>query len=308
MRFWGVLALSAAGVCGSAAIGQNDARNLINGKEARSGEFPEVVYISTPGGRCTATVVGPRVIVTAAHCGENNEQATFQVGQTVFKAKLTRSPIYQEGNPDKDHDIALGLIDKDVTGIKFASIGGAATVGSDITLAGYGCTQVGGSGGNDGILRYNDSTIRSHTGFDMESSKQGGGALCFGDSGGPAFVKLSNPVAEHHFLLGVNSKGNIRDRNWNCRTDTRESRDFLENFAQQNSVKICGINQDCSGGAPNPSPSPTPGPEPTNTPQPGTCLAQVRDADGARKMINQRVSELKACMQSLDLQGLSYIE
>jgi hypothetical protein len=304
MRLFGVIALSIISVATYAAARRPLAPNLINGKEAKNGEFPEVVYISMNGGRCTATIVGPRVIVTAAHCGENGETAQFQIGQTIYKAKLTRSPIYQEGNPDKDHDISLGLIDKDVTGIKFASVGGKAQTGTDITLAGYGCTQVGGSGGNDGILRYADSTITRFAGFDMESKKQGGGALCFGDSGGPAFTKLSNPVSEHHFLLGVNSKGNIRDTNWNCRTDSNESQDFFKNFANQNSVSICGINKDCSGGGPGPSPSPSP----TNTPPPSGCREQLTDADNARKMISSRVTELKACLQSHNMPDGVYVD
>jgi hypothetical protein len=187
---------------------------------------------------------------------------------------MTRSPLY----PRNDHDIALGIIDQEVTGIKFASIGGDASKGVDITLAGYGCVRPGGGGGNDGILRVGDNRVINLSGYDMVSRMQGGGALCFGDSGGPAFLRDTN------ILLGVNSKGNIQDTNYNTRTDTQASRDFFAKFAQQTGVEICGINKDC-GDESKPAPEPQ-----------GDCATNAHAVNNAKRLLAVRVDEMMSCM------------
>lgn len=219
---------------------------LINGTPVNPGDFDEVVYISFGNARCTGTIVGPEVMITAAHCGSNGSTATFQVKQNQYSAVCTRAPLY----PIKDHDVMVCKIKKPVTGIKFASVGGSARKGMKISLAGYGCISPnnGGSGGNDGILRWGQTEIVGFSFWDMVLKSSGGAALCFGDSGGPAFLKLNNPATEPHTLLGVNSKGNIRNTSYDARLDTKDSQGFLGSWQMRNSVQICGMSGlDCSG-------------------------------------------------------------
>jgi hypothetical protein len=282
MRLRAVI-LASLGFC-AVAEARVVGRNFINGREAQPGDFPEVVYTNTNGIKCTGTLVGPRVLVTAATCGKTGDVAKFQVGQTLYNATITRSPNYEEGNPGKEHNLAIGLIDKEITNIAFASVGGTAEVEKEITLAGYGCVTTNGEGGGDGILRYGDSTIKSFDGYDMISYKQGGGALCFGDFGGPTYLKLSNPKAGHHFMVGINSNGNIKDANWSTRTDIPESQDFFKNYADANQVSICGINKDCAGGGPGPGP--------------GTCAEQIANLDNSKQLLNIRMDTLVACMST----------
>ncbi len=221
---------------------------LIRGTPVPPGTWQEVVRIQSNGAGCTATIVGPRVIITAAHCAKNNATATFTYKGASYSAEMTRSSLY----PARDHDISVGLIASEIVGAEPRKIGGAAATGTEITLLGYGCTNpITGTGGNDGILRIGKSVITGFSGFDMVSRTPGGAALCYGDSGGPAFV--GQP--DNYQLLGINSKGNISDTNYNARLDRAESQDFLKKFADNNGVTICGIKGDCGSPPPPVDPS-----------------------------------------------------
>ena len=128
---------------------------LINGTPVDPNTWKEVVRIRSDGAGCTATVVGPRAIVTAAHCAKSGGTAAFTLDGKTYSAVMTRSSLY----PAQDHDVSLGLVTPEITGILPASVGGSANKGDGITILGYGCITAGGGGGNDGILRIGDSTI-----------------------------------------------------------------------------------------------------------------------------------------------------
>lgn len=234
-RPWLVVLFFAAEV----AFGAERGVRLINGTPVPAGKYKEVIKISTNGAACTATVVGPRVIITAAHCANNDANSTFTIDGTQYTAKMTRSSLY----PSKDHDIALGTTTQ-VINVQPISVGGTAAVGNGLTLFGYGCTNPNGTGGNDGVLRMGDTVITGFADFDMVSRKADGAALCFGDSGGPAYSTQNGKTT----LLGINSKGNIKDTNWDIRIDIPETQDFIKGYANTNNVEICGINKNCDGG------------------------------------------------------------
>jgi hypothetical protein len=207
------------------------------------GTWKEVVRITSGGGGCTATIVGPRVIITAAHCASNGATARFTYGGKAYEATIRRSPIY----PGRDHDISIGTLNQDIVGAVPMKIGGVATVGTELTILGYGCTAPPGTGGNDGILRIGKSVVVGFSNYDMVSRRPGGAALCYGDSGGPAFTMVDGKP----LLLGINSKGNIEDTNYNTRLDRKESLDFLKTF----SATICGINSECGSEPPPADPT-----------------------------------------------------
>jgi len=221
-------------------------QTLINGEPVDPNDktwHPVIKIKSDNGSGCTATVIGPRTLITAAHCGEDGEGGSFTYRQVEYRFKYERSAIY----PQHDHDLALGYLDKEWPHAMATVIQGRPTIGATVTLLGYGCTNPGGGGGNDGILRVGDTTVTRFTRFDVVSSKEGGAALCFGDSGGPSYLKLSNGKYE---LWGVNSKGNIKDTNYNCHFGSDESKNTMNIFINLHGAKICGINKtDCDGGS-----------------------------------------------------------
>lgn len=209
---------------------------LINGTPVKEGTYKDVVSIRTGSSGCTATLVGPRVLVTAAHCGNSGATTTFEYEKVKYSAVLTRSPLY----PGKDHDVSLGLIEKEVAGLKPRNISNVPLkVGDLLHLLGYGCVNPGGGGGNDGILREGDTAVTAFSGYDVVSKKAGGAALCFGDSGGPGMNKDGK-------LVTVNSKGNIQDTNYTAALYSKESFDFMSSFATSKAVDICGVTKDCN--------------------------------------------------------------
>jgi hypothetical protein len=58
-------------------------------------------------------------------------------------------------------------------------------------------------------------------------------------------------------LLGINSKGDIKEENYSTRTDLPESQKFFQEMAAKHSIDICGVNKNCGGGTPPPTSAPT---------------------------------------------------
>lgn len=215
---------------------------VIGGVEVPQGDakYSSVIRISTDGASCTASIVGPQAILTAAHCGKTDAVSSFKIGGKDYQATLTRSLLY----PGVDHDLALGLVSEKIENVQYEQISAASiNQGDTITMYGYGCIQPGGGGGNDGILRYGDSVVNSFSAKDFVTKKPDGAALCFGDSGGPSFDKDG-------FQVGVASKGNISDTSYFANLAIQESQEFLKKWATENAVDVCGINKDCQGPQP----------------------------------------------------------
>lgn len=246
-------------------IGETDSPTLIGGREADPKEWPASVYARMGGSACTATVVGPEVLIIASHCVSHGGSATFSIGPNNYSSTCARSPLYRKGT---DHDLALCKISNPVKGVPYESVNlnpDLIKVGKEILLTGYGCIRAGGGGGNDGIYRIGEAKItREPNPYDLTAS--GKAALCFGDSGGPAFLYLDDAKTKR-VQVSVNSKGDIRTTSYLTVTSSQASIDFLKEWSLANSVKICGVHDDaqgCRDSAPQPPPAPPqPQPEPT---------------------------------------------
>ena len=138
---------------------------------------------------CTATLVGSKTVLTAAHCIETGQSHVFYVGSGSYTAASTH-PHPQFNNVTKAHDIALLKLSTapSVTPSIISEL--TPTVGTALTLVGYGIT---GTGNNDaGTKRTATNTVASVTStqFRFNGTGSGIGNTCHGDSGGPALATM----------------------------------------------------------------------------------------------------------------------
>lgn len=213
--------------------------------------YPASVYSKLGSQFCTATVVGPNTLLTAGHCARTGTVANFKLQGQARTATCTRESHYP-GDPKADY--ALCLVDGlPVTGVPFERVNTDPTrlkLGDQLRLTGFGCTSADGTGGNDGVYMVGDNdkivTLPSAANNDIVTS--GGSALCFGDSGGPAFFVSG----AKRWVVSVNSRAGalgetLNDRSYLESTSAPLAVAFLTGWAHDNSQRICGLADSPAG-------------------------------------------------------------
>jgi MYXO-CTERM domain-containing protein len=164
---------------------------------------------------CTATLVGTRTVLTAAHCvldadtGALLQPVNFYLGGFPGGTKYTASsvvthPAYAGGNQS---DLAVVRLSQDVQGVQPMQVASSAPQsGETVLLVGYGL--VGENSGEFGTKRKAANTIGKMTSTVITFYGAGGteGNLCNGDSGGPTFANRGGKEV----MIGVHStKGGV---------------------------------------------------------------------------------------------------
>ena len=175
---------------------------------------------------CTLTLVGPRVVLLAAHCVDRGLAAAAAgpstiPAQVVFKTRTYRmdcqmsdgyrhAPVNRSGAPRASDDFAVCDLDADATGEvapEALATAVALRAGSPIQLMGRGCTNLGISDdgrytyvakdrqlrlGQESVEAINISIYPGQKGIyarTLSGAKEP--VLCFGDSGGPVMVSAT---------------------------------------------------------------------------------------------------------------------
>jgi len=171
---------------------------LVNGTTDHGHE--SVGALLTNGGMCTATLVGLRTVLTAAHCIQPGQKHRFVVANSYWQAESAqRHPSYAP--PSTDNDLGLVLL-KQAPPVKYSSISTTPpTVGQALTLVGYGATSQSGTGSGTKRVGYNKVSYLSGQRIMISGSSGSNANLCFGDSGGPTFAEING----HTVQVGVHS-------------------------------------------------------------------------------------------------------
>ena len=220
----GAVALFAAALLGSGTIGSSISCSARSGDPSASGTSRSAITSGTPtsgdlgvaallqGGTlvCTATLVAPRVLLTAAHCLSSDTPPEAFFGSTPSSGGTQVQILAVQIHPDFDattleNDVAMALLaDAAPAGatpwaLPSAPLG-ASSVGMALRLVGFGRT--GPDDTTPPEKREGTSTIASLT-ADQLTFGPSPSQTCSGDSGGPAFATLGGVEA----IVGVTSSG-----------------------------------------------------------------------------------------------------
>jgi trypsin len=191
---------------------------IVGGGNASAGEYPWMAAVRTDlnGQYCGGSLVGPTVVVTAAHCVQElieNTLAILPIEPVKVKVTIGRLTLNGTGgetitvralhvHPNADVDAAvLELSRASVsTPIAWARPGQESTYAPGVlsTVTGWGATSEGGSGSNTlkeaQVHIVSDTQCRQTYSNLVDSAMvcagepQGGVDTCQGDSGGPLMV------------------------------------------------------------------------------------------------------------------------
>lgn len=171
--------------------------------------WPNVVAL---GGRCTGTLIHPRVVVYAAHCGGMETVNFVDNDLTGPKREVpTRTcGVFPREEGELGRDFAYCVLEEAQTDIPIVPPLMGCEVdqlvpGTEVRVVGFGLDEEGVAG----VKRELTTTFDRFE--NEEAFITGGGDACVGDSGGPAFVRVVDDEtgAESWRVFGIVSHGDL---------------------------------------------------------------------------------------------------
>lgn len=86
---------------------------IIGGREVDRSEYPANLVFTYDGALCTGTIVGPRVVLVAAHCIDDGGMALVDYGNLEVEVQCDHHTDYQRW---RTFDIALCAAEADMRG------------------------------------------------------------------------------------------------------------------------------------------------------------------------------------------------
>lgn len=198
--------------------------------------------------KCSSSLVGPKTFLTAAHCLKKGPTMTVGVGTRIVVTTCTTASAYPK---NLTADYALCLAPDDINDTPyFESVSLDATklkINQEVSLTGFGCTERGGGGDKTGnVYRVGEAPIQSlPNGSDNFLVTRGETAVCFGDSGGPAFLQMGKDGSPR-FQVSVNGVGDNNRVSGLASLSTTTAISFLQDWSTRHGQKICGLHPDAT--------------------------------------------------------------
>ncbi len=210
----------------------------------RTGDYPAVLLLWTGDATCTGTLVAPNWLVTAAHCvkGGDPDKMSVHVGKRPFAGseeassdvtELFAHPDYRS-NMSKGMDVGLVHLATPLESVVPMPLT-RATIdnsweGRDVRYVGYGVTSE--TANDSGVKRtvvVPFYQLDEHWMYTYDP----GHNMCWGDSGGPAFVEEDGELAVAGIISWVGS-WDEEDRpcstGWGSSTRIDTVRDWIDGY------------------------------------------------------------------------------
>lgn len=190
-----------------------------NGEFVGVEQFPSVYRLAN-GRPCTASQIGPRVVILAAHCFGDDPGAR----QTISISLQDEGAVVGDCNisdhyPEYDtSDVALCLLSKVVERPFYESLDIDSKVanGDELMFGGFGCwkdengvwfhdSEKLAIGRGQAVSKPNSLNSSTEFIYTVSDNQEGAGVLCEGDSGGPTFFATPT-FSEHRVIVAINAQ------------------------------------------------------------------------------------------------------
>ena len=204
------------------------------GTLAANDELPFSVFI----GSCTASLIGPQVLLTSARCKRSGQSVAFKLDEISYSGRCEAHP---QSKPNRiDFDISLCKFEPAIVNEEILARFDPSkpVVGADAYIMGFGATLDG-----FGSKRFAEVSVKDvgPTAFTVD----GNGRVGAGDTGSSVILDTDR-VRGPFIVIGV-ALGLISDNLKTIAARVDNAEDFFAEFSEKNSAKICGLNSECRG-------------------------------------------------------------